>query len=263
MKVDTIYQIYFSATGTTKMIVEAVTQGFAADKIVKYDITQGQAVETAFSPKDMVVFGVPVYSGRVPYTVIGALNKFKGNKTPVVAVVVYGNREYDDALLELKNMLENNHFRVISLGAFVAEHSIFPAVANGRPDEQDRIKAKQFGKESCAICEKWDGLAPLSAITVKGNDPYRPIKNIPLKPKGNRHCNRCGACVKACPVQAISMESPGKTDKSRCISCARCIKVCPQNARHFGGILYKVVRRKFVSAYGGVRKEPELFFADI
>ncbi len=260
MKVDKANLIYFSPAGNTKKIMESIAGGINAVSIEKYDILQGQDNEINFVDNELTAFGVPVYSGRVPSIVVEALNKFRGKQTPAVVVVVYGNREYDDALLELKNIVENNGFKVISGGAFVAEHSIFPLVANGRPDKQDKGKAVEFGKAIVALYEKCENLASLSGITVKGNNPYKEAKSIPLKPTGNRRCNQCGICVKACPAQAISLEQPRKTDKTRCISCAHCIQVCPQKARRFGGLLYKIAGRKFISAYATTRKEPELFY---
>ena len=42
-------------------------------------------------------------------------------------------------------------------------------------------------------------------------------------------CVACGACVEACPVEAIS-EGDGKyvIDADTCIGCGRCENACPQ-----------------------------------
>ncbi len=252
--------IYFSATGTTQKTLKYISENMGIETIEEYNITQGISEDIFITDSELVIFGVPVYSGRVPTIAIDALNRFKGNSTPAVIVCVYGNRAYDDALLELKNMIEANHFKVLAAGTFVAEHSIFPAVANGRPDEQDKIIAAEFGKKCMEQLLKYEQLSTVPEIMVKGNFPYRPTGNIPLHPKGNSACNECGTCVKSCPTKAIETIHPRKTDKKRCISCARCIKVCPQNARHFSGLLYKIAGKKFVKA-NTERKEPEMFFA--
>ena len=82
--------------------------------------------------------------GRIPTQTLISLNQIKANKTPAIVVCVYGNRDYDDALLELKEVVESNGFTVISAGAFVAQHSIFPQVGQNRPDEKDLTKIKEF-----------------------------------------------------------------------------------------------------------------------
>ncbi len=61
----------------------------------------------------------------------------KGNQTPAIAVVTYGNRDYEDALLELQTILEQNGFVVIGAAALIAEHSIVHSVGHDRPDEAD------------------------------------------------------------------------------------------------------------------------------
>ncbi len=45
-------------------------------------------------------------------------------------------------------------------------------------------------------------------------------------------CIACGACVDACPTQAISVDKEGKMviDKDKCISCGTCAAVCPVTA---------------------------------
>lgn len=223
----------------------------------RHNITSPNSTEEVIPAGDVAVFGVPVYSGRVPEVAARSLRLFKGDGTPAVCVVVYGNREYDDALLELKEIVEAGGFRIVAAGAFVAQHSIFPAVAEGRPDEKDLDLAENFGRAVGEMLEGWEGASPLPEVGVKGNFPYRAVGKIPLRPRGDRRCTRCGTCVKACPARAIPEDHPRKTDKKLCIACGRCIAVCPEQARHYGGLLYQIAGKKFVKAYGGVRKEPE------
>jgi hypothetical protein len=49
---------------------------------------------------------VPVYKGRAPVFLTDYFSRVKGNNTAVVFIVVYGNRDYDDALLELDIFLK-------------------------------------------------------------------------------------------------------------------------------------------------------------
>lgn len=251
-----IHLIYFSPALSTKNIMHIIGEE-AGMPVIEHDITQGSSDELKFYADDLVVFGIPVYSGRVPALAVEALNKVKGKNTPAVAVCVYGNRDYDDALLELKDVCENNGFKVFAAGAFIARHSIFPKIAADRPDNRDKEIIKEFARR-CIHQFQSDGEQE-KVLQVKGNHPYREVSKIPFVPKGNRKCNSCGACVKKCPTNAISAENPRKTNKEYCIACARCIEICPTHARQFRGILYKLVGKKFLSSYSA-RREADTFF---
>lgn len=250
--------IYFSPALSTKKVMQQIGKATAMN-VVEHNITQGLSEPLTFEPDDLAIFGVPVYAGRVPATAVEALKKLKGQQTPAVVVCVYGNRDYDDALLELQHICEDNQLRVIAGGAFIARHSIFPAVAEGRPDEKDKQLIKEFGERCVAEYQKTLNGEQAAALTVKGKQPYKVPGKIPLKPKASRKCTKCGTCVEQCPVNAIPADNPRKTDKNLCISCTRCMVVCPEKARSFKGLIYSIANRKFSKAFSA-RKEPELFF---
>ena len=80
----------------------------------------------------------------MPNILLKYLHTITGSHTKVVPVVVYGNRNYDDALIELKNILEDNGFISIAAAAFIGEHSFSTTLAKNRPDEMDMIIINQF-----------------------------------------------------------------------------------------------------------------------
>ena len=248
--------IYFSASGTTKSVISTLYEGLGYDEKVEYDLLQQPQKQAVTIAADTpAVFAVPVYAGRVPALCADMLKRFKGANTPAVAIVVYGNRDYDDALLELTDILKANGFVIVAAAAFVAQHSIFPAVAAGRPDHKDKETIRAFGTKCSKAFSEFTGA---ERVAVKGNTPYCKAAEIPIKPTGDSKCNTCGACVKVCPTGAIAADSPRKTDKSRCISCTACIAVCPQKARKFHGPLYAIAGKDF-SKKNMARKEPDLF----
>lgn len=248
--------VYFSATGTTKRIMSAIAEGMGVEDVNLYNITWDAPQHVSVLPDEVTLFAVPVYSGRIPQTVVENINCFSGNGGAAIIVCVYGNRDFDDALLELRDLVVKNNFYVISASAFVAQHSIFPQVGQGRPDAGDLDKAREFGAKSLEVL---NGAAHRNELSVKGNCPYREIASIPLKPKTRRTCNSCGLCVKQCPVQAIDANDSRKIDKHKCLSCAHCIAICPKHAKHFGGLLYWLVSKKFTKKYSQ-RQEPYVVF---
>lgn len=247
---------YFSATGTTAKIVSAIASGLDVIEKQTFNLSALTEEITTIPNDELIIFGVPVFSGRVPEVARKGLEMMKGNNTPAIIVCVYGNREFDDALIELKDIVEKNGFYLLSAGAFVAQHSIFPKVAYGRPDISDLNQAKEFGRNSIKAISTETQNNPLE---VTGNRPYRAVKSIPLTPTTDNRCNSCGLCSKQCPTQAIDKTNPKKILTSRCISCAHCISICPNHSKKFGGLLYWIASKKFTKD-NAKRKESYLVY---
>ncbi|MDE6296218.1 MAG: 4Fe-4S binding protein, partial [Muribaculaceae bacterium] len=205
------------------------------------------------------VYNSQVYGGRLPEKVVSTVRLLRGKGASVIAIVVYGNRDYDDALLELIDILKKRNFNIIGAGAFIGQHSIFPKVAASRPDKADMELLAEFGKECRRRLD--DGM-PYKDISVKGNFPYKTPAGVPFHPKcDSKKCKQCSTCADKCPTGAIDRDNPIETDTTKCISCGRCINVCSRNARNFSGIKYSLIEKVFVAGFSK-RKEPEWVIAD-
>lgn len=113
-------------------------------------LTRDFSDSVIYSADSVVVVAVPVYGGRVAGTAVERLSRLKGNGSSAVAIVLYGNRAYEDALVELQDLLEEQGFRVEAAAAFIGEHSYSRPempIAEGRPDGSDMDKARDFGAD--------------------------------------------------------------------------------------------------------------------
>lgn len=247
-----LHTFFFSPSDTTRKYAKAMTDAFGGESQL-IDFTHGSCeVEFELIGGDTALLISPVYAGRIPNMAADLFRQIYGHGMKAIVAVVYGNRDYDDALLELADIAADDGFEIIAAGAFIAQHCIFPKVANGRPDASDMAVATDFIKRA-----KESGKIDIS--TIKGNRPYKKPGAVPLQPQTDENeCRSCGVCARECPTGAIDPLTLA-TDKDKCISCCHCIAVCDSHARKFKGIMYSAAEKIFC-AKNAKRREPELFF---
>lgn len=265
MKIERTNLVYFSPTRTTKRILEEIAEGIGCDAVEHYDLTLPDADNKppVTIGRELSIFGVPVYGGRVPETAIERIRRFKGQNTPAIVVAVYGNREFEDALLELKNAVTEAGFKSVAAGAFIGEHSFSDKqtpIAEGRPDTADNKKAQSFGEEIRKKIESIDDFENIDGVSVPGNHPYKERKkrrSVSPETKVDP-CTTCGNCASVCPTGAITVTDRVDTDAGSCIICCACVKKCPTGARVLDNPDMRKVALWLHTDYGK-RKEPEIF----
>lgn len=243
--------VFFSATNNTKDLVCRITENLARSleisNVSVYDFTPAgeRNKRLEFTQEDIVVIGVPVYAGRVPNLLLNYIKSMQGNGAICVALVTFGNRNFDDALIELSNIMTNCDFNLISAGAFVYPHSFSNILAGDRPDKDD-IELMQKLIDSTALkirASKQSSGSLLDLMSIRGNIEYRnyfkPVdKNghvfefRKIKPHTFNECLKCNICVDLCPMASIEELNP-KIVSGKCIKCCACIKSCPVKAKEF------------------------------
>lgn len=250
-----LYDIVFSPTGGTKK-VSALLTGALEGQVTSVDLTDSkQDFHTVpLTQEDVAVISVPSYGGRVPAVAVERLTRLNGQGARAVLVCVYGNRAYEDTLVELEDAAKQAGFRIIAAVAAVAEHSIARQFAAGRPDAQDAEQLSDFARKIQAKLSAGNSAEP----AIPGNRPYKKAGGAGMVPKPTKECTKCGVCAAKCPVQAIDKENPKKVDEKACISCMRCISVCPHSARKVNSVMLSAVGLALKKVCSE-RKECELF----
>jgi ferredoxin len=256
-----IHSVFFSPTGTTRRIIQAVRDGTGRTNGIEANLTRPQSDTIVFEGNDPVVIGMPVYGGRVPTLASERLKTVRGNRTPAVALVVYGNRAYGDALLELCDLCNDCGFRLIGAAAFIGEHSFSTPqqeIASGRPDRKDLDRAEDFGARVMNV------VRPLDTNRIPGNRPYKPAMCPPGAAADSdlQTCRRCGQCISSCPAGAIRLtDSIPETDPDACIWCCACIKNCPTGSRRIISPKIREIAERLHTNFKE-RQEPQWFLAD-
>jgi ferredoxin len=265
MNINSAKLAYFSPTQTTRKIIEGIAQGVQINAVEHVDLTPPDAKTRKLVEMhdDLAIIGSPVYAGRLPNDMISRFRRLKGNDTPAVIVVIYGNRAYEDALLELRDLVVEAGFKPIAAGAFIGEHSYSTSstpVAVGRPDVEDLIKAKEFGTMIYGKIRTIGALDELSQLKVPGNFPYKEgsaLTNIsPVTQE--TICAKCEKCASVCPTAAVTVNSTVVTDRSLCIRCCACVKSCSTGARVMEDPRIRQLAEQ-LSMNCNKRKEPETF----
>lgn len=250
-----ITQLLFSPTGGTQKAADLLAHALS-DSVQTVDLCDSQACfsEVSLTSDDLALIAVPSYGGRVPAVAIQRLTAVHGNGAPAILMVVYGNRAFEDTMVELEDAAKQAGFRIVAGVAAVAEHSIVREFAAGRPDSQDKDQLTAFAAQ---IREKL-AAGHLTEPVIPGNRPYKKAGGSGMVPKPTKDCDNCGLCAQSCPVQAIDPKDPHKVDQHLCISCMRCVSVCPQHARKLNPLMLAAAHTMLKKVCSD-RKENELF----
>ena len=238
--------IYFSATGNTKKITETIAARLAKAlgcPVEMQDFTAPAARNEVkeFPADTLVVVGSPTYAGKLPNKILPDFQtKLRGNGTPAVAAVTFGNRSFDNSLAELVSVLAAGGFLPVGGAAFACRHAFSDLLAGGRPSAEDLAAAETFADRAAALAEKASAL-PALAVAGDAAAPYyvpkgtdgQPAKFLKAKPLTDMaKCTKCGKCVPLCPVGSIDPQDVSSVP-GICIKCQACVRGCPEHAKYF------------------------------
>lgn len=254
-----VVNLFFSPTHSSEKIGELLSEKISlalktSSENINYTLPKGREKGIGLDANDVLVFSFPVYGGRVPAPLLEPLKKIHGSGCAAIPVAVYGNRAFDDALLEAADILTTQGSKVVAAIGAVAQHTFDERIGHGRPDASDKDILRTFGERIAKKIAQKDFTRP----DIPGNHPYlTPADMPPLSPATSDACNYCGICARDCPMGIIDPKDEHKVS-SGCIVCTACVKYCPQKAKSFPAEFLSFVQ-DFLEKVASARREPELF----
>ena len=252
-----LYLLYFSPTGGTERVCRLLA-GAWEEEGRPVDLTRRDTdvSRLRLGAEDICLVAVPAFAGRVPQIAAQRLGQLTGGGAQAVPVAVFGNRAWEDTLLETRDLLLERGFRCPAAVAAVAEHSIFRQYGADRPDEEDQRQLAAFSQQLRQHLAQF----PEGTVAVPGHHPYRAYGKPGLLPAVSAACTGCGRCAAGCPVGAISAGRPAAIDTGRCIGCLRCVSLCPAGACQTDAAAVAAAAQRMEPLFCE-RKENELFLA--
>ena len=207
-----LYNIVFSPTGGTKKVADCLTGALEGD-VTTVDLTDSkQDLNTvSLTKEDAAVISVPSYGGRVPAVAAERLGVVHGNGARAILVCVYGNRAYEDTLVELEDAAKQAGFQVIAAIAAIAEHSIARQFAAGRPDAQDIAQLSDFAKQIQHKLSEADTSEP----AIPGNRPYKKPAESVWYPKRQKSVPTAVPVQQRVPYRPSTKKIPKRWMKKR------------------------------------------------
>lgn len=272
-EITKLHLVYFSPSGSTEKIVRTVASGLDGLEVEMHDLLTpaSRRKNYSFGPNDLVIMGC-MTAGMIFGNSTELFDCLHADNTPFIGIISYGNGYYGIALTQMKELAENQGFKVAAMGAFIAQHTIDHKAGAGRPDEHDREIMREFGKKAYAKIVAGDyelhqqpktnwssseaGNKVIAYRETHRDEPY----SLPASYKSKAisdQCIKCYTCVRNCPADAINIET--KTfDLEACIGCWGCINRCPKHAITSTSQEMADIMLTFGSAFAN-RLEPEIF----
>jgi flavodoxin/Pyruvate/2-oxoacid:ferredoxin oxidoreductase delta subunit len=233
---------YFSATGNTAKIATIIRDELTelGANVTVSDMTsyKNRQVETDLTSYDALIFGAPVYARRAPRVTREWLRTLNGDGKKCSMFFTYGGFGTHPAHYSTRQILEEQHFRVVSSAEFLGAHTFnlggWKAMVD-RPDERDFAIAKEYvkkthrrftGEDESVLGELEKTKHTEEVLDSAELSRFKKVTQLPTR--GGEECSLCFTCEELCPTGAMEAEI-GEADKGKCIACLGCVANCPES----------------------------------
>lgn len=277
MEIKKVYGVSFSPVQSTASVVKTISENIAQKLSTDYEAIDFTLPEQRakgpwnFKQNELVIFGTPTYAGRIPNKALPFVEKlFEGFDTPCVAIVTFGNRNFDSSLSELVSELQSHGFRPFAAAGVASRHVFSDVLAAGRPDENDFKLINVFSDKVSEMTK--NDISMLSIpVKIRNGEPvapyYTPLKSdgtpakfLKAKPRtDSKLCINCGTCVRVCPFGSIDPHDVTNVP-GICVKCHACVRNCVKHAKYFDDPDF-LSHKEYLETHFMDRKEPEFYFS--
>lgn len=219
---------YFTSTGNCLAVAKRIGGNLLS---IPQEIDSGN-----MSYKDDAIGIIfPVYSNAPPRIVRKFLNKVRFDADYLFAVGTYGNLP-GACMYNLGKNAEKCGYRFDYLNSLKMVDNFLPVFEM----DEEVIKLPEKKTEEMTV-KIIDDICNRKKLQAKAGLPMRALAAVLGKvTKTDKNamnyivddsCNRCGTCVKVCPVKNVVVNDKVHFGE-HCEGCLGCVHLCPQNAIH-------------------------------
>jgi len=218
----------FSQTGSTKKVADLIAKGLnsANWEITHFSISGNEIPE--LDEYDIVGIGSPTYFYRPPFIVMDFVNNLNGlsNKSTFVFVTQgthTGNcGNWIRKTLIRKGSKDLGYFKSFGEDYWLGYIKRGVLFSPGSPSTQELDSAEEFGKvlisrydDQNRVVESFDPSTP-AMYRIERMLLARPFAKLMYSKtfRATNECDKCGICIKKCPINNISEKKDGKPKQS-------------------------------------------------
>jgi ferredoxin/flavodoxin len=239
---------YFSGTGNSLVVARDIAEKISG-KLISIPAVMDEAIITTDANALGIVF--PAYYMRMPRIVERFIGKLTNLQSKYVfAIVTIGG---------VAGGILNRFSETLSLrGGYLAAGFVVRMPANyihdagAPPLFLQKYMFRQWGKKANKIADyvlngktgRMEKFNPLMTLLFSKSIEKKYLRgesnpDIDKNFWADDKCNRCGICIKVCPVSNTKMVDDRPVWQHHCEKCLACIQWCPQEAIQFKDVTLK------------------------
>ncbi len=272
--------IYFSQTGNTRKVAEAMGEAFRERGHPARIVPLKEATPQDAVACDLLGIGTPCFSSQAPTPVKAFIQSLPDMNNKHAFVLATSGGAPGRVLYDLYRGLKSKGADVV--GGFLARGEIhYPAPSlRGRfrthPDAIDQSAARRFAVKIAEHClTAGDGIMAESRL-----DTFKPqgwfynlvawlttdrfiYYSLPEPKLDLSRCGQCQWCADECPMGNITLQ-PYPVFGKKCIRCYHCLAGCPENALQVSWAKYDLGLRliyntTFLRWFGDVKPGEDIY----